>query len=65
MTYFELIKKQIISASNSLELLGLLDGYKAVAIIWCKNHCPEELYGTNGHKEITIEGMKRFLESEA
>lgn len=67
MRQFDRIKQNISECESTMEMIGILDGIKTAAVIYCKNNCPDEVFiSKNGKVEdISIYGMKEFLESNA
>ena len=48
-----------------MEMAGYLDGLNAVAIIYCKQNYPNEVYVTeSGESKVAVYGMTYFLERE-
>lgn len=65
MKQIEKVKQLISKAESSIELAGYLDGIKAAAAIYCREHAPDELIEENGKVlDVTICGMCYYLESE-
>lgn len=67
MKQFDRIKQNISKCESSMEMIGILDGIKTAAVIYCKNNYPDEVFiSKNGKVEdISIYGMEEFLESNA
>lgn len=65
MKQYEKIQKEIGECNSAMEMAGYLNRINVSAIIYCKNNYPCEVYVTEtGESEISIYGMKYFLESE-
>lgn len=65
MKQIEKVKQLISEAESSIELVGYLDGIKAAAAIYCREHAPDEVVEENGKVlDVTICGMCYYLESE-
>ncbi len=65
MKQYEKIQKDIVEFKNAMEMAGYLDGINAAAVIYCARNYPDEVCLTkSGKSEISIYGMKYFLESE-
>lgn len=66
MKQLEKIKQNISECESSMEMIGILDGIKADAVIYCKDNCPTEVFiSKNGKVEdVSICGMVEFLESD-
>lgn len=43
MKQIEKVKQLISEAESSIELVGYLDGIKAAAAIYCREHAPDEM----------------------
>ena len=65
MVCFDKIKEDIKNIDDPMELAGYFDGVRVAAALYCKNNCPDEVIFKNGKLEdISIYGMKDYLESE-
>lgn len=65
MKQYEKIQKEIIEIKDAMEMAGYLDGINAAALIYCTRNYPDEVCVTeSGESDISIYGMKYFLESE-
>ena len=65
MKEYEKIKKEITSITTSMEMAGYLHGIQAAAIIFCTKNYPDEICLTkDGESEISIYGLKYYLERE-
>lgn len=48
-----------------MEMAGYLNGINVAAVMFCKQNYPDEVCITkNGESEISVYGMKYFLENE-
>lgn len=65
MKQYEKIQKDIVEIKDAMEMAGYLDGINAAAVIYCTRNYPDEVCVTeSGEIEISIYGMKYFLENE-
>lgn len=65
MKQYEKIKKEISKCESAIEMIGYLHGINVAAIVYCKHNCPDEIIQKETGNEVSICGMKYFLESEA
>lgn len=63
-TNLQQLKEDIKNVDSAAEMAGILAGINASAVIWCAQHCKEEIYQTNGGTKITICGMINFLDAQ-
>ena len=59
------IKGLIAECNEGAEMVGIITGIEAAAVIYCNEHYPEEVYNRSAGVTTTISGMKKYLESEA
>ena len=64
-TNMQRIKELIAECNEAAEMVGIISGIEAAAVIYCSEHCPEEVYNGSAGATTTISGMKRYIESEA
>lgn len=64
-TNMQRIKRIVAECDEAAEMVGILGGINAAAVLYCCEHCEEEIYDTAVGTKVTITGMKKYLESEA
>ncbi len=65
MKQYEKIQKEIAECDSAMEMAGYLNGINVAAVIFCKQNYPDEVCITeSGESEISVYGMKYFLENE-
>jgi len=64
MKQYEKIQKEISECNSAMEMAGYLDGVNVSAVIFCKQNYPDEVITESGKSEISVYGMKCFLENE-
>lgn len=63
-TNLQQVKEDIKNANSAAEMAGILDGINAAAVVYCMQHCKEEIYRTKGGIKTTICGMIEFLDAQ-
>ena len=64
MKQFEKVQKGIQNVKSGMEMVGFLTAIKACAIVYCSEHCPDELCKGGHGTEVSVSGMSAFLDSE-
>ena len=62
-TNWQQIKESIKDIDSAAEMAGALDGIHAAAVIYCMQHCKEELHKTIAGTKVTICGMINYLQA--
>lgn len=64
-TNLQQIKESLKDIDSAAEMADALDGIHAAAVVYCMQHCKEELYKTIAGTEVTICGMINYLQAPA
>lgn len=65
MKQIDVFKNNVAGVESSMEMAGLLDGFRVAAALYCKENVPDEVIFENGRlEEVTIYGIADYLESE-
>jgi len=65
MNQFTRIKQLINKCEDPMEMIGLINGIEAAALIYCKKNYPDEVFNEIDCEctKVSIVGIKYYLES--